>query len=196
MNKKNNKLDDKTLIDKYLSGDITYDFIYKRYEKMCKNSLYKKGADIDIANDIYQEAMIVFYNKIKYENIILSCKISTYLYSIVSNLWLKEISRNKKFVESNTSSLTMKKEEDFIKLNHTINDKLSYEMVYQEEDIKIQLLKNFVSKLSLTQQKLFNLHLEDFDTDEIKTNMGYKNLDSLKTNKYKLFKIIKENVKQ
>ena len=45
------------------------------------------------AKDIYQEALIVLWQKAVSNNLVLTSKLSTYLYSICQNLWRKELDR-------------------------------------------------------------------------------------------------------
>jgi RNA polymerase sigma factor (sigma-70 family) len=49
------------------------------------------NGDEDEAKDIYQEAIIVLYNKVKRGDFELSSKLKTYIYSICRRLWLKRL---------------------------------------------------------------------------------------------------------
>ena len=51
----------------------------------------------DDAKDIYQEAIIVLYNKIKAGDFELSSKLKTYIYSVCRRLWLKRLSQMNRY---------------------------------------------------------------------------------------------------
>ncbi|MEM1318663.1 MAG: sigma-70 family RNA polymerase sigma factor [Bacteroidota bacterium] len=68
-------------------------YIYEQhYDVIASFILKNNGSTID-AEDIFQEAMIVFYKKIQDNELELTCSIRTYLYAICRNLWLKQLSR-------------------------------------------------------------------------------------------------------
>ena len=47
----------------------------------------------DDAKDVYQEGIIVLYNKIKGGDFELSSKLKTYIYSVCRRIWLKKLSQ-------------------------------------------------------------------------------------------------------
>src|SRR5258708_8068179 len=50
----------------------------------------------DDARDIFQEAMIVLYEKVKTGSFELNCQLKTYLYSVCRRLWLKRLNQSKR----------------------------------------------------------------------------------------------------
>ena len=62
---------------------------------MVKMVLKNNGTEEE-AQDIYQDALIVFWEKVVKDELTLTAKISTYLYSICYNLWLKELDRKRR----------------------------------------------------------------------------------------------------
>ncbi len=81
------------LIENIKSGKADFSIIYKKYYNYYKTYLFKKGASIDETNDVYQDTMIFLYNKMMSPDFKLTSKLSTFIYSIISNLWLKEIEK-------------------------------------------------------------------------------------------------------
>jgi DNA-directed RNA polymerase specialized sigma24 family protein len=57
-----------------------------------------QGGNEDEAKDIFQDALIVFWQKATNSDFILSSKLSTYLYSVCQNLWRKEFDRKSRLV--------------------------------------------------------------------------------------------------
>jgi DNA-directed RNA polymerase specialized sigma24 family protein len=59
---------------------------------MTKMVMSNSGTEQE-AKDIYQEALVVFWQKSTSKKLVLTSKISTYIYSICQNLWRKELDR-------------------------------------------------------------------------------------------------------
>ena len=52
--------------------------------------LQNSGTEAD-AQDVYQEGVMVFYEKVRDNSLELSCQIKTYLYAVCRRLWLKRL---------------------------------------------------------------------------------------------------------
>ena len=80
------------LVRRIKEGDQTaFNWIYQRYYRLGINWICRNQGSTTEAQDIFQEAMIILWNRLQEDQFVLSCKISTYLYSICQNLWLKEL---------------------------------------------------------------------------------------------------------
>ncbi len=64
--------------------------LYTGYFPMVLQFILNNNGDEDDAKDVYQEGIIVLYNKIKGGNFELSSKLKTYIYSVCRRIWLKE----------------------------------------------------------------------------------------------------------
>ena len=65
--------------------------LYLAYFPMILQLVINNNGNTDDAKDIYQEAIIVLYNKVKTGDFELSSKLKTYIYSICRRLWLKRL---------------------------------------------------------------------------------------------------------
>ena len=88
---------DAEIISRIEQGDESaLDFLYsKHYRMMTKLVLSNSGTE-DEAKDVFQDALIVFWQKVSRKELVLTSKISTYVYSICWNLWRKELERKKR----------------------------------------------------------------------------------------------------
>src|ERR1700752_2003672 len=87
-------MSDDEVIARIKKGDErALDYLYKKNYKMMTNMIIKNNGSEDEAKDIYQEALIVVWQKVLSADFVLSSKLSTYLYSICQNLWRKELER-------------------------------------------------------------------------------------------------------
>src|ERR1700759_1764521 len=71
--------------------------LYVAYFPMVLQLIISNNGNEDEAKDIYQEAIIVLYNKVKSGNFELSSKLKTYIYSICRRLWLKRLSQMSRY---------------------------------------------------------------------------------------------------
>ena len=76
--------------------DVAMRQIYKECYPMTLSLITKNSGNIEDAKDIFQEAMVIFYYKVKSDDFVLNSKISTYIYSISKNQWYKKIRDGKK----------------------------------------------------------------------------------------------------
>jgi RNA polymerase sigma factor (sigma-70 family) len=67
--------------------------VYRHYPKIRQMVVTANGSEDD-AKDIFQESVIIFYQKAEKPDFQLTASISTFLYSVCRNLWLKQY-RNK-----------------------------------------------------------------------------------------------------
>ena len=70
--------------------------LYLGYFPMVLQFILNNSGDEADAKDVYQEAIIVLYNKIKSGNFELSSKLKTYLFSVSRRIWLKMLAQQSK----------------------------------------------------------------------------------------------------
>ncbi|MDJ1469456.1 RNA polymerase sigma factor [Xanthocytophaga flava] len=71
----------------------TLERIYAKVYPMALHYVKERGGSADDAKDIFQEALIVFYEKVVHDQLVLTASISTYLMAICKNLWLQELEK-------------------------------------------------------------------------------------------------------
>lgn len=70
-------------------------FLYKEHFHVIKSFILKNSGNLDEANDLFQDALVIFYVKVRkgeYKN---TSSLKTYLFGIARNLWLKELRRRR-----------------------------------------------------------------------------------------------------
>jgi len=73
--------------------------VYENCYHICEQMILSNSGSRDDAKDIFQDAMVVFYNKAKSDDFVLTSKISTYLFAVSKNLWLKKLRSASKYSE-------------------------------------------------------------------------------------------------
>ncbi|MDQ6757210.1 MAG: sigma-70 family RNA polymerase sigma factor, partial [Bacteroidota bacterium] len=71
--------------------------IYRENYNTIQSFIVKNNGYPDDARDIFQEAMIVLFEKVTSGSFELTCQIKTYLYSVCRRLWLKRLQQLQRF---------------------------------------------------------------------------------------------------
>lgn len=167
---------DSEVLEKVSRGDEkALDYLYKKYYRMMIRLVMSNNGTEQEAKDIFQDALIVFWQKAVSGKLVLTSKISTYLYSICQNLWRKELERKSRLVNE------AKDGEDYI-----------------DEDSKERgkILQDCIAALGETCQRVLTYYYFDgLSMELIAEKMGFANTDTAKTKKYKCKKKLDELVK-
>lgn len=70
--------------------------LYKTAFNYCASYVINNNGSQSDAKDLFQEAIIVLFNNLRKPDFELRCNVKTYLYSVVRNLWLKNIHKKGK----------------------------------------------------------------------------------------------------
>ena len=167
---------DQEILDRIKKGDESaLDFLYKKNYRMMVNMIIKNNGSEEEAKDIYQEALLAFWQKATSGKLEMTSKISTFLYSICQNLWRKELDRK---------SRLRNEEKDGI-----VTDT-------QDVEERAKLLNMCLNDLGETCKKiLFYFYYDDLSMDDIADKMGFANADTAKTKKYKCKKELDKLIK-
>ncbi len=137
------------------------DFIYKNFFQQIKVFINKNSGTDEDAQDIYQDAVLVIYQKIKNDNLTLNCSFNTYLYSVSRLLWLKQLEKRRKSQEYVEDSGEVIELDDGILKLFSSNERY---IIYQVH----------FKKLSQNCQKILELYMARIQLKEIANILGYK----------------------
>lgn len=169
-------MNDQEILDKIKKGDESaLDFLYKKNYKMMVNMIIKNNGTEEEAKDIYQEALLAFWQKAASGRLEMTSKISTYIYSICQNLWRKELDRKSR----------LRNEEK----DGAVSDNF-------DEQERAKIINQCINELGETCRKiLFYFYFDDLSMDEIAVKLGFANADTAKTKKYKCKKELDKLIK-
>ncbi|MEM9981431.1 MAG: sigma-70 family RNA polymerase sigma factor, partial [Bacteroidota bacterium] len=135
----------------------------------------KNSGTEEEAKDVFQDALIVFWQKARKNDFQLTSKISTYLYSVCLNLWRKELERKSRLSNEEKDGVT--------------------EITWEKEE-KFRLIHQCLGKLGETCRKvLYYYYFDGLSMQDIAEKLGFANADTAKTKKYKCKKELDEIVK-
>jgi RNA polymerase sigma factor (sigma-70 family) len=154
--------------------------IYKQHYNMVQSLVLNNSGYPDDARDVFQEAMIVLYEKVRSGSFELNCQLKTYLYSVCRRLWLKRLNQMQRLSpEVESLGETVPVEEELEKHEQRNQDFLVME----------QSLNNLGEPC---RSLLKAYYLEKKNMVEIAGDFGYTNADNAKNQKYKCLMRLKK----
>ena len=167
---------EKDLFERIQKGDEkALEFIYKKYYRMMTKLVITNSGTEEEARDVYQDALVVFWQKARSGNLVLTSKMSTYIYSVCQNLWRKELDRKKRLSNE---------------------EKDSAESMDMDGPEREKIIARCLEQLGETCRKvLMFYYFDEMSMQEIADKLGFANTDTAKTKKYKCKQKLDELVK-
>jgi len=180
--------DDSSIVNRLRRGeDQALNEVYRKCRDYCIKFLVNNGADTEKAADLFQDAIIVFYEKVKNQDFELRSSVQTYLNSICRNQWLTHLRDNKE--------VFVKDPETFEYVNNLTDWFDEYEDERQNRIEKIKIaLQQMESNGGNCKELLMLFFYEKKKMEEIAAHFGYTNADNAKAQKYKCQERLKKMV--
>jgi RNA polymerase sigma factor (sigma-70 family) len=160
--------------------DKVFTTLYK-YFPVVKKMILSNGGRPEDAEDIYQDALIVFYKKAGNPEFKLTSTINTYLYSIARFMWKDEL--RKKAQHSFTDILDV----------HLPDEEFTAEV---ETENKYKPAEKVIADLGERCKELLLLfYFESLKLKDIAKKMGYNSENTAKNQKYKCLETAKNRLK-
>lgn len=157
------------------SDEKALEYLYKKYYRMMTKLVITNSGTEEEARDVFQDALIVFWQKAKSGNLVMTAKISTYIYSVCQNLWRKELDRKKRLS------------------NEEKDSPVSLDMDTPEKE---KIIAKCLDQLGETCRKvLMYYYFDEMSMQEIADKLGFANTDTAKTKKYKCKQKLDELIK-
>lgn len=158
------KLTDEEIIEGLKKRDNrVLQYIYKNAFNAVKQLvIHNAGSDKD-AEDIFQEALIIIFKKLRDEpRFELSSTFTTYIYSISRLLWLKHLKKIKKI--------------DIDPLNRDMEERIEFEepLPVEDKDLRFAIYQRTLLKIPEDCQKILRLTAEDISAKEIASQLGFR----------------------
>jgi RNA polymerase sigma factor (sigma-70 family) len=155
-------------------------YLYKHHFPMILHFVQNNNGSDDEAKDIYQEAVIIFYEKIRDGGLELNCQIKTYLYSVCRRLWLKRLALKNRFAGVVSESDT------FVEVEEDVAAADEREEKFNKMGEALGLLGEPCKTL------LEDFYIQDLSMQTITEKLGYTNADNTKNQKYKCLMRLKK----
>ncbi|CAN5474464.1 hypothetical protein BH11BAC3_BH11BAC3_31040 [soil metagenome] len=159
---------------------IAVEALYRDNYTAIQSFILNNNGSVDEARDIFQEAMIVLYEKSKSPSFELNCLIKTYLYSVCRRLWLKRL------LQLNKYSSQVESMEETIPIEEEIED-------HEKKNEDFVLMENAMAKIGEPCKSLLDAYyIQKKTMQDIAVEFGYTNSDNAKTQKYKCLMRLKK----
>ena len=154
--------------------------IYRVHYSMIQTLVINNSGTSDDARDIFQEAIIVLYEKAKSGSFELHAQLKTYLYAVCRRLWLKKLARQQRFSgDLANAPETIATEEDI--------------EIYEHRTEDFELMERALVNLGEPCKELLeSYYLRKKNMSEIAKEFGYTNADNAKNQKYKCLMRLKK----
>jgi RNA polymerase sigma factor (sigma-70 family) len=157
--------------------------IYKLYHNVLTKWILSRGGLEADAEDVFQEALVVVYEKAKSPEFCLTCKLSTYLFAVSKRLWFKKAERAANYYSLNTEG---DDEKDF----GAYDDDLQQ---HNEKEAQYNQLSKALAQLGEPCCSVLKAFYEDKkNMQEIAETFHYTNAENAKTQKYKCLTRLKK----
>jgi RNA polymerase sigma factor (sigma-70 family) len=166
------------------NDNVILQYIYKNFYYKVNLLIKKNSGDDDDANDIFQEAIIVVYRKLKANDLIISCAFETYLYSVCKFLWLKQLARLKSEKEILLDSTNFE-----VEFDHDFSELV-------EKNERFKLYQKHFQLLGSDCQKLLQLFFDRVPLKQIAQIMGFSSEKYVKKRKFKCKEYLVTSIKQ
>lgn len=162
------------------NSDTVLQRLYVAYFPMVMQLIINNNGSEDDAKDIYQEAIIVLYNKVKSGDFELSSKLKTFIYSVCRRLWLKRLNQMSRFGGD------IRDFQDHMPVEDEMERHNDRDNQFKQMESALQLLGEPCRTI------IEDFYMHDRSMQEICERFGYTNADNAKTQKYKCLQRLKK----
>ena len=148
------------------------EYVYDSYYPIIEGYITHNQGSREQARDIFQDAMIIVYKRVKSDELKLSCKFVTYLYAICNNIWVQE---RKKYIH---------RAEKLRQHVLVVNDPGPADDPLLQNHLSDLFNKHFAD-LSKDCQTILSMYFNNFSMEDIRTAMNYKDLHHTADRKYR-----------
>ena len=172
---------EKTLLEGLAASDKkAIETIYRENFNMVQSLVINNNGSADDAKDVFQEVMLVLYEKARSGVFELNCQLKTYIYSVCRRLWLKRLQQLNRYsppVES-------------LELTVPVEDEIED---HEKRNTEFEMMEKAIGSLGEPCKSLLEAYyLQKQNMQVIAASFGYTNADNAKNQKYKCLMRLKK----
>jgi len=174
-------MDNTKLIELIRAGNnqLALKELYTAFPSVC-HFIKMHGGNEDEARDVFQESLFIFYRNVQKSDFQLTASLNTYLFSICKYIWKDELKKKNRLVSYEVKDAPV----------DTIDD-------YQEFENKVAWLDKVIQSLGAKCIEILQLfYYQKLSMEQIAQKLDYKNVDTVKTQKYKCIERAKQMAKE
>jgi RNA polymerase sigma factor (sigma-70 family) len=140
---------------------------------MVQSLIINNNGSSEDARDVFQEAMIVLYERSRSPDFELQCQLKTYLYSVCRRLWLKRLSQAQRYVPELNGI------DDLVAVDEEVDD-------HEKKNHEFQMMEKALMGLGEPCKSLLEaFYIHKKNMSDIASGFGYTNPENAKNQKYK-----------
>jgi len=169
---KENKYTDQEIIEgiRTKRSDVLL-YIYSQNFKFIKKYILDNSGDETDAEDVFQDTLIVLFNKTRNNSLILTGNFSVFLYTIAKTKWMNVLRQRRKAITS-INEYTENAEKDL---------EIIDELIQAEKE---KLVITHFNEISEDCKKIFNCLFDGRTLEEITVLMGYTSVQHTKNRRF------------
>ena len=157
------------------------DYIYDQFYGKVEGFIMGRGGNPEHIKDVFQEALMVIIQKVRKENLKLTCTFSTYLLAVCKNIWMHDMRKSKYHLVEDSRL-------DSIPTENTVD--------WDLEEKFLDLYFHHFRQLSEDCQKLLRLHFGNVSLAEIQQIFGYSSEHYTSDRKYRCKKSLYNRIRK
>ncbi|MFC1733162.1 RNA polymerase sigma factor [candidate division KSB1 bacterium] len=160
-------------------------FVYEHFFAQVKKYVLKNSGSEDDARDVFQEALVVVFEKVRKGDLELKCSFGTYLYAVGRHVWLKQL-RAKKVrlaIHEDTAPYPGHSEQD------------AYGLDYERVQLQKLIYRHF-SRLEKDCRELLKMVAQSRTYREIAVMMGFKSDVHARKRKLRCKKLLLKSIRK
>ena len=163
--------------------DRAFALLYREYFPVIRSFVQNNSGSEEDAADLFQDALIVFYHKVRDKKFELSCTIKTFIFSICKRQWLKKLNRKKQQLLKNETFET-------VSLEPNIEDIL-------EDSEQSKLVSRLLKQIGEDGERILTYFFFDgMKTEEVTQKMGFANEQVTRNKKSRCLKKLRDLLKE
>jgi RNA polymerase sigma factor (sigma-70 family) len=171
-------------IDKKQSGrEALFMKLYQEAFPLVARHVSKMGGSFDEAKDIFQDALVLYYEKMQVSGVALKYTEKAYLFGIAKYLWIKRYKQNSNNVSLDQQETSFTEVADFA------------DTMYEEVS-SIKLMRLLQQAGQKCMQLLSAFYYEKLDMETLAEQFGFSGPRSATVQKFKCLEKVKETVKE
>jgi len=185
---KKERYNDSEIIEGLRQGnDDVLNFLYENYYGAVRSLVLKSYGNEEQARDIFQEVIIVIYNKLQDSNFKITSSFFTFFYAVIKNTWLNFRKLNKINPLGNARDY---------------NDEMGVAVDFDEVELlttralRSNLFYTYFKQLTEGCQRILQFFMADYSAEEIATELDLKSGSYVRKRKSDCLKTLIEKIRK
>ena len=157
--------------------------LYQTNERQVSAFIRRNNGTAEDAKDMMQEALVILWERVRAGRYEHTARISTFIFATVKNMWLRRLARGRREITSDMGN----------DLNPSNGASVLDEIIEAEKAAQIASALNRLG--DPCRKLLFLYYWEELAMEEIATQMGFANADTVKSKKYQCKKALEKLLK-